>query len=135
MSNRKTPKAAARGLTLTEGRQLALVRSRPDLPKIMALRLRLLDRLESDFDWIYEQLKEGIREATKDTEPRTRLIIRLLDSLLPAQREIVQQPDQAAAPTGGTTIKIYNVNRGTEQARQEAIEVKTERQRVANRAA
>jgi hypothetical protein len=101
----------------------------------MALRLRLLDRLESDFDWIYEQLKEGIREATKDTEPRTRLIIRLLDSLLPAQREIVQQPDQAAAPTGGTTIKIYNVNRGTEQARQEAIEVKTERQRVANRAA
>lgn len=136
MPKRKVQKtASARGLTLGEARELAFVRSRPDVPKVMALRMRLLERLDQDFEWFYAQLINSIAFGHKDFEPSTRMVMRLLDSLLPTMREIIQQPDMTQPATNVPTIKIYNVNRGTEQARQEAISIKTERQRAADRAA
>ncbi len=109
-------------------RQLERLRARPDLKLQMKIRVRLLKAIDRDFDWYYARLKLEVEEASKDTEPRSRLIAKLLDKLLVEQRAGDSGTDVLGkGPIGGgagVTINVYGVDRGTTAARTHAEEAR-----------
>ena len=117
-------------LTLAQAKELAGYLSRPDLPKIMAIRMRFLTLIEKDLDMLYGQMIEIVTTPGSEHEPRRRMLHDLLDRILPAQRETLHPPVlPPQEPQRGPTfaIRITNVNRGTKEARTKAIEVTAEK--------
>ena len=121
------------GLTMDQQRKLARLAERPDAPLAMKLRVRLLNRLDENFEFLWQCVMAQLVFASKDTEPSTRLLISLLDRLLPVQREMVSfthsesTVDERSRTSTPIIINVRNVNRGTKEARANAVEISAQK--------
>lgn len=117
-------------LTLAEQRKIAKLASRPDAPLAMELRVWLLEKLLERREWLWEQIQRLTEAGGKDTESQTRMVMTLIDRILPTQREVIQAPENNGPQQVGVAIKIVGVARGTVQARQQALEVQAEKRQA-----
>jgi hypothetical protein len=113
-------------LSLSDQRKLARLASRPDAPIAMELRVWLLTKLHEQREWFWDQIKNQIENGSRDTEAQGRMLMGLIDRILPTQREVIQGAENSG-PTAAVAIKIVGVARGTVQARQQALEIQAEK--------
>ena len=120
------PKRSPNQLALTDAKKLARLSGRPDQPLAMKTRVFLLERLYERREWLWAQIEAHVYFGKSNA-----MLENVLDKLLPTQREIATDGAAGAALPQGLSVKIYNVNRGTKQAREQAIAVQAQRRTAA----
>lgn len=86
------------------------------------LRVRLLKLVDDNFDDLSPKFLDLLKgSTTKDDDPAVRMWTTVLRTFAPEQKETTQANEVAPPPPA--LIMINGVNRGTEEARQQAIEI------------
>ena len=135
------PKRSPNQLALTDAKKLARLSGRPDQPLVMKMRVFLLERLYERREWLWQQIERHVEpplppprpdeRPAHETAMSERVLLALLDKIAPSLREHATDTGPSAAGSQGVQVKIYNVNRGTKQARDKAIEVQAQRRTAA----
>lgn len=106
---------ASRALTLRGAAENDRKKPRADQAAVLRVRRKLVQLVETDLDWWYEQMKVHVYFPTTQSAPAARILDNVIRSFLPERRENLRSDD---APKPKISLHLHGIgDRGTRAAR------------------